>query len=226
MLDARNPHQALQSLVAPTSEPMTLATAKQWARVSAANTADDAIITFLITAAREYVETHARRSLLTQTWLFTLDRFPIYYDWYEYSPYQTTAPYQSASQWQTQNLIYLPRPPLQSVSSIQYVDTSGVLQTLAPSEYQVDNQSEPGRVGPAFATFWPSTQAQIGAVRIEYIAGWTGTSPSLVPSRAVTAIGLLVGHWYVNREAVGAPLAAQPLAVSTLCWQLRQGRYV
>lgn len=219
--DARFPHSALSVVTPPASEPVLLADAKAYARINTA--ADDALVTDLITGAREYLETFCRRQFMLATWLLTLDRFPIYYDWYEYSPYQNTAPYQSASQWQTQNLIRLPKPPLVSIDSIQYIDDTGVLQTLDPSQYTVDVKSTPGRLSPAFGVFWPGTQAEIDAVQIQFQAGYV--SPTPLPARVRIAIKRLVAHWYQNREDVGKPMNELPLGVRNLAQSLRWGSY-
>ena len=219
--DARIPHSALTVVTPPASEPVLLADAKAYARINTA--ADDAMVNDLITAAREYLETYCRRQFVQATWLLTLDRFPIYYDWYEYSPYQNTAPYQSASQWQTQNIIRLPKPPLIAIDSIKYVDETGVLQTLATNQYQVDAAGTPGRVVPAFGVFWPGTQAQIDAVQIQFEAGYVAPTP--LPARARTAIKRLVAHWYQNREDVGKPMEELPWGVRNLAQSLRWGSY-
>lgn len=58
----------------PADEPLSLAEAKNYLRVS--HDADDALIQSMITAARLQVETRTRRALLTQTWRIVLDRWP------------------------------------------------------------------------------------------------------------------------------------------------------
>jgi len=221
MFDARNPHAALTIVTPPATEPVTLAQAKSYARIN--TTADDDTVTDLIVSAREYLEIFARRQFIQATWLLTLDRFPIYYDWYEYSPFQNTAPYQSASQWQSQNVIRLPRPPLVSVSSIVYVDAAGATQTLDPSQYQVDARSTPGRIAPGFNLFWPGTQAVLDAVQITFVAGYAGPTP--LPARVRTAVKRLVAHWYQNREDAGKPMSEQPWGVRNIAQSLRWGSY-
>jgi len=225
MYDSRNPHASLSLVTPPAAEPVALADAKLYARIS--TTADDAIVSDLIQTAREWLEVWTRRAFVIQTWLLTLDNFPIFYDWYEWSPYQTTAPYQSAQQWQTQNIIRLPVPPLQSVTSIEYVDaTTGVLASLAADLYQVDVASEPGRIAPAYATFWPTAQASIGSVKIQFVAGYDLAGGAKVPSRVLTAIKLAVSSWYQNREMAGLPLSEQPLALRSVANSLKWGNYV
>lgn len=73
--------------------------------------------------------------------------------------------------------IRIPYPPLQSVSSIAYVDTAGATQTWSSAQYQVDTVSEPGMVllHPDYS--WPSTQSGIlNAVTITYVAGYGAAS--------------------------------------------------
>ena len=89
---------------APSSEPITLAEAKLYLRVD--TTADDALITALITAARETVERYTSRALVTQTITQVLDCFPGFG-------------------------FRLAVHPVQSITSITYKDSNGSDQTLA-----------------------------------------------------------------------------------------------
>jgi hypothetical protein len=68
--------------------------------------------------------------LITQTFEYTLDGFPA-----------------NPSLIYSASVIDLPRPPLQSVEFIQYIDTAGNVQTLASEDYVADaSSSEIGRV--------------------------------------------------------------------------------
>ena len=49
------------------------------------------------------------------------------------------------------------RPPLQSVTTVTYVDPSGTTQTLASNRYVVDVNNEPGRMAPSVGSVWPVT---------------------------------------------------------------------
>lgn len=62
----------LSLITPPASEPVSLADAYDSARVT---TPDDALMTSLITAAREFAETYTRRQFVTATWLYALDAF-------------------------------------------------------------------------------------------------------------------------------------------------------
>lgn len=130
----------------PASEPLTVAQTKDHLRVDI--TDDDDIIAAYIKAAREHTESFLARTLLTSTWTLVLDNFP------------------------SGNSIPLPRPPLQSVSSLKYVDTDGTQQTWATTNYSVDTNSEPGRLYLAYETVWPSNRSIENAIEIEYVAGY------------------------------------------------------
>lgn len=151
---------------------------------------DAAMLLGLITAAREMAEDYQWRQLCTATITLVMDRFPCW-------------------------VILLPRPKLQSVTSIKYIDFEGVLQTLDPGEYQVSTRAQPGYVCPAYGKSWPATRCQPEAVTIEYVAGYGG--PESVPETTKTAIKLLVGHWYANKEAVvDRSMSSLPMGVRSL----------
>jgi uncharacterized phiE125 gp8 family phage protein len=168
------------------------------------NNASDGPLTSLIVAARNVIEEKLERSLITQTWRLTLDRFPDG----EFN--------RETGLWE-QGRITVPRPRLQTVSSITYVDTDGTTQTLDPTLYSTDPNGEPGRISPAFDQLWPTTRDQMNAVTITYTAGY-GTTAAYVPVPILLAIKLLVGHWYENREAstAGAPVTELPMGVDAL----------
>lgn len=132
-------------------------------------------------AAEDCVESELCRALMEQTWVLQLDRFPC---------------------WE----IKLSRPPLASVTSVQYVDENGATQTLSASIYTVDTTSEPGRLYLAYQQVWPTTRCQPQAVTITYKAGVT--LPENVPVRARLAIKLLVADLYENRETGRADMMA------------------
>ncbi|MEQ9144361.1 MAG: head-tail connector protein [Parvibaculaceae bacterium] len=64
----------LTLMTGPASEPVDLADMKLHLRVDTAD--EDALISGLIAAARLTVEAHASLALLTQSWRWTLDRWP------------------------------------------------------------------------------------------------------------------------------------------------------
>ena len=173
--------------VAPTVEPVSVDEIKSQLRIID-DDADNTTLSFYIQSAREFFETQTNRQLCTATWIATYDFFPgRKVD--EYRP----------PGWRY-GIIRLPRSPLASVVSVQYIDTNGDTQTLASTEYQVSTKSEPGRVAPARFKVWPITDPMsMEAVTVTFTAGYGGASD--VPVRFKQAIRFLVGHLYENREA-------------------------
>lgn len=189
----------LKRTVEPASEPISVSKLKEHLRVDISD--DNDLIAGYLAAARDYVENTTWRSLVTQTWRLSLDGWPACGE------------------------VVLPRPPLQSVSSIVYYDSEGASNTLASSVYDVDTDSEPGRVVLAYGQSWPSTTLRpMNPVQVTYVAGY-GLAAS-VPPHLVQMIKLLVSHWYENREpvVVGSITANIPLAVDSLIW-LNRVRY-
>lgn len=136
---------------------------------------EDDYITELITAAREYAESILNRAIGEQKWMLLLDDFPY------------------------QDYVKLPLPPLQSVTSVTYIDSSGTSATMSASEsngYIVDTNSEPGRLFLAYANTWPSfTAYPYNAVQILYTCGYTSTTiPKRIKDAILKMIGLLHNH--------------------------------
>lgn len=190
--------QALSVYTAPATEPVTTAEAKAHLRVDIST--DDTLIGLLVTAARQHLETICGRALVTQTLDVQFDR------------------------WPDGSVIYLPRAPLQSITSITYSKADASTGTLSSSDYVVDIKSQPGRVLLKSAASWPSDELQVGAaVTVRFVAGYGAAAA--VPQPLKQAILLLVGHWYENREAVidtgRKTLLPLPMAVNSLIYPYR-----
>lgn len=195
----------VQLITAPTLEPLSLADAKAHLRLE--GTLDDAAIDKLILAARKHVEKLCNRGLVTQTWELVMPAFP------EAScpPSQRNLP----ASMQLDPGIELPKGNLSSVTSVKYIDTAGVQQTLASTEYTVDAVSEPAVMRLAYGKSWPGTRAQWDAVRIRYVVGWAVAD---VPEPLVQAIKLLVSQMYEHRtpEVTGAIVSALEFSFDAL----------
>jgi uncharacterized phiE125 gp8 family phage protein len=174
----------LSQVAAPSSLPVTLASAKLHLLVGASIDDEDDEISQAIAAATERAEIATQRAVMLQTWDFVLDGFP-HEGWIE-----------------------LPRPPLVSVTSVKYVDPSGAIQTWAPSPatggYLVDAPAGPrcrrGRVCLPFAGVWPVTIGQAASVTVRFTCGYA--SASAVPALLKTAIFLDIGTLFANREGI------------------------
>lgn len=158
------------------------------------NTTKDPYLGVLIAVARHQAEAYTRRALITQTWDLTLDRFPI----------------------SSCEHIVIPRPRLQSVTYVQYIDTAGATQTWSSTKYDVDSKSEPSRILPAYGEVYPDARAVMNAVTIRFVAGY-GSAPT-VPENIKSAMKLIIGHLYEHRETVlvGAQPFEMPLSAEYL----------
>ena len=151
---------------------------------------DDTYLLLLVDVAVNYIENHTRRALLTQTITANYDGF--------------------------NNCFEIERPPLQSVTSISYIDTSGATQVLSSSDYIVDTVSTPARIVPNYGESWPSTRCIVNAVTVVYVAGYTSTD--LIPNQIKHALKLIVGDFYESREntIVGVSITEPSFAVKSL----------
>jgi len=177
---------------APASEPFTTAEAKTHLRVDIAT--DDTYIDTLVVSARARTEAYLRKALITQTWEYRLDWFPI----------------------SDESELLVPMLPMVSVSTIKYIDSDGDEQTWSSAEYTVDIYNHVPRILPAFSFSWPTTRDQINAVTIEFVAGY-GTA-SDVPQDIKHAMLLLIGEMYENREesVTGTIVSAMPTTAQSL----------
>lgn len=131
--------------------------------------------------------------------------------------------------------IELPRPPVRlnaessgATVTISYVDTGGATQTLTWSQsgsqqFRLDRDHVPALVYPLYLDVWPSVRIDDKSVQITYLAGYGGAAN--VPTPAKHAIKMLVGHWYLNREAVGNAGQNVPLGVAALLEPLKWKQY-
>ena len=162
----------LKLITAPTVEPLTVAETKAHLRVTASD--EDTAIGAYITAARQLAEQILGRALMSQTWEKTIDAFPT-------------------------NEIELPWPPLVSITSVKYINTSSAQITLASTEYVIDSDTEPGWLLLAVDKTWPATDDVANAVRVRYLAGYVDAAA--VPGVIKSWLLLKIGELYANREA-------------------------
>ena len=191
---------------------INLADAGLGAGAPTVNTAlDTSDLASWITAARSLCESDPAqdsggtgRALLTQTLKLELDGFPS-----GWNPIQGTS--NSGGYYRERAFlggsgmrpIFLPRPPLVSVSSITYVDPNGVAQTWSSSLYTVDapagDYADTGRIFPNYGEIYPIARQQPGAVTITFVAGYGAAAA--VPAALKAGMKLLIGNWWLNREA-------------------------
>lgn len=135
----------LKLITPPTAEPVSLDELKKFLRIDHPD--DDAEVTALGIAAREFVESHTGLALPAQTLELTARDWPA-------------------------SLLVLPKPPLQAVVSVKHRNAAGAVVTLAANtDYIVDLAG--GTVEPV--TAWPRVGDYPDAVQVRFTAG--GTAP-------------------------------------------------
>ena len=172
-------------ITAPTAEPLTLAEAKTHLRVN--NTLENDLITALIIAARQFVEGYTWRPLMTQTIDVVFDTI-------------------------TDKTIPINKAPIQSVTSVKYLDLNGTEQTISNSLYVTDLLNSPCRIK---LDSIPSIKDTLNAFKIRTVCGYT--SSALIPQTYKSAMLLIIGHLYENKQqAQSQTLNEIPFGVYTL----------
>lgn len=166
------------------------------AHIGLTHDSDDDLVNRMIQTAREEAESFLRGSIMPQTIIGYLDCFA--------------------------DVIDIPFPPLRSVDSIQYVDSDGALQTLDTSVYEVDLHGK--RVYRAYGQSWPTVRNQPLAITIIFQSGYADSDS--VPAKIKSAILLLVGEMYENREeqSIGVSKSSNTITAERLLWPLRDLR--
>lgn len=142
------------------------------AQAPSVNTTSDPLLNLLIASARLSAETQLKRYLITQT----IDR---YLDGFDSS---------------------VKFPPIQSISSITYIDSDGAEQTLAADQYVLDAVSKPAKINTAYGVSWPVTRVQSNAVKIRFIAGYGAASA--VPACIKNWMLIRIKQAYDQRDPV------------------------
>lgn len=182
----------IRILTEPRCEPITLAEARRWLGLTDDNDTDqDPDLLVIIAAMRRFAEKRTGRRFVDTDLELVLDR------------------------WPGSRAIEFPVAPILDVDYVRYLDTSGVLQTFydagSPSVgaamVDIDTQSQPGRIQPAWGQYWPSLRGgDFNAVRIGFSAGYgTGGSPedlSVIPAELKLWVRARLATVWEHRETL------------------------
>ena len=158
---------------------------------------EDSVVAAAISAAVNLIEEETRRALITQTWRASI-----------------------SCEWAENDRIWLPRPRLIAITSVEYWNSVDAWVEHDVANYRVASDSEP-------AGLWlTDTPADLGTSdfedsslwRVTYTAGY-GPTPNEVPDALRAAIKLLAAHLFENREAmvIGNTVAmALPIGIDRL----------
>lgn len=177
----------LKTITGPTVEPLTVAEARAHC-YAPDGVEEDALLSGLITTMREVGEQKTGRAWVPVTLELIAAGFP-----------RGCGP---------NARLALPRPPLQSVTSVVYYALDGVQQTMDVADYIADTDAIVGGVYPAGGNEWPeTTKDRHDAVRVRFVAGYPTTgSPeeATTPQSLCDWMKVRVATAYEHREAVTA----------------------
>jgi uncharacterized phiE125 gp8 family phage protein len=156
-------------------------------------TADDAVLSFYLDAAEDFIARHTRRQLSQVVLTRHLRGWP-------------------------RGEVTLDPPPFNSISAITYRDEAEATQTLSTSNYVVEISDAIARV--RFHGDLPVLSIDNPRVSIAFNCGW---APGTMPKDLQLAIVRLAGSYYMNPEAVSMlNLAQVPFGVRAVidAWSL------
>lgn len=145
-------------------------------RLSTSDTTHDDTIQRLIDGATSLFEQRTDTVIITQTFEMTADAFP-------------------------RGSIEFAQRPVQSVTSIKYLDAAGDEQTLSTDVYGYSKSKRLAYL--KSGQEWPTVLNQTDAVTIEYVAGYGG-DPSAIDRQIQQAILLMVGYWFYDPAMEGS----------------------
>lgn len=200
----------------PAEEPITLSEAKTHLRITTSD--DDTYITNLITSSRQAIENYCEISMVTQTLEMLFNDFG-----------------KTCSNWKNgiqdyprlnseYNSIYIPKPPLQSVSSIKVFADDDTSITVDSDIYHVFTYGPvitptKGRIALKHGQTWPYVGRSVEGVRIKFIAGYGGASD--VPEQLKQCIKEELAYRYENRGECNDSLINSP-ALQVLAKQYKE----
>lgn len=155
----------------PVLEPIGLDEVKAHSRIDLDD--DDLFIQDKILAVRQLYEIIYDNAFITQTWMMYLDWLP--------------------------ECIEIFKRPVQSVTSVKYLDDAGVAQTIDPALYWTDLNARPPRIVKSLNISWPYVQSRPSAVAVEFVAGH-GDKRDNVPAHVRTFLLYKTADFYENRE--------------------------
>jgi hypothetical protein len=182
-------------LTPPAVEPVGLNEAKAYLGVL--DSAEDNLISNLITAARQAVEQYCGRVLINQSWRLTLDTWP--QEAIVNGGLRDDGALLAANHRLGGGVvaIQLPKPPLQAVLAIRVYSAAGLAATIPASNYVVDGAATPGRVVMTSGASLPVIGQTARGLEIDFTAGYGATAndvPAVLRQAVLQAVKALYGR--------------------------------
>jgi len=180
---------------------VSLADAKLHLRID--STAEDDLISNLISTARAWAEDYTDRTFVQTQWTMRMDALP----------------------WE----IELPRPPVAqsgttTATVVTYTLETQATATLDASTYRVDRTATPGVIRTVYGGTWPGHLSDQNSVSVTWWGGY-GADGTSVPAAIRSAVLMLCSHLYEHRTAVAPGMSEVPFSVKALLDTQRWGSY-
>lgn len=207
---------SLVRIAAPTDDLFTVDELKSMLRIT--SDSNDMLLASYRDAAVEYVEGVCGCSIMKQQWQLGLAEFPY---WEE----RITRGRDSY----LPRPILLPRGPLISLESIDFVDSNGASQKY--TDGVVDDLSKPPAIYPPYGLVFPIARYDANSVKVKYTTGmgWNGTeaTPDKVMETIKMAVRFLVAHFFENAEPVPIDVSVVklPYSFEAMLWASRVWRF-
>lgn len=160
------------SRVDPAEIPLSLTLLKQWLRMDTSDTSEDAILQLLVDQAVSMFEAISKRTLMNSTFITYRNNF------YRFNE--------------------LRKSKLVSITSVKYIDSDSVEQTIASSNYYTNSSPDYSNLIFNKDYSYPDLESRADAVNITFVAGLSATT-ALVPSDIQMALMEHVAFLYENR---------------------------
>lgn len=158
--EAKSRPYALEVITGPATEPATIGEMRAHLRMQDDSPDSTELTDIWIPAARELIEKSFDLRFISQTVRMYVDSFPM------------------------DRYFEIPLSPVTAVSWVKYLDGNGAEQTLDPSVYSVDVKRRVARVCLKPFYFWPFTQVELNAVRVQFVVGWANRTAMPATMRA------------------------------------------
>ncbi len=167
--------QNYQEISSPGVEPVSLAEAKEFARINTAS--EDSLISALIVASRIMAEKYTGRAFISRDFELFLDNSP------------------------NSSVVEIPVNPLVSVAQISSFNEADTETIFASTNYFVDKVSKPARVILREGKTWPTGLRNANSLRIEFTAGY-GTAATDVPEGIRTSVKIIFAKLWELRGQI------------------------
>ena len=201
--------ERLSLLTAPAIEPVSEVEAMAHLRISGED--EQALLMGHIRAARHMVESWTGCAMISQSWRWMLDAWPVASggEWWD-------GVRQGAVSKGAARFIDMPKAPLVSVNAVTLFDDADQGTVWPAGNYFVDLASSPGRLVLRNAASAPSPQRSASGLQIDFTCGY-GAGQGDVPAPLRQAVLMLAAHYFENREVMGeAGAQSLPMGVHAL----------